>query len=175
MATHGEYRKNKRAFHHSSKDHPRVTKGHVPCHHPETLHHSALNIQPFACTHTTSPRGPSLPPAAEFTLCAATPGHQANRNPDSPFWIIAIGIGHGCIFSQIETERANGHNPQRYLSVLLTELANVTAVEQVKAPPWNLTPDQVAERYAAYPPYSKHTNCPACKPAPHRSFTAHNE
>ena len=33
---------------------------------------------------TTSPRGPSLPPAAKFTLCAATPGHQANRKPGSP-------------------------------------------------------------------------------------------
>ena len=58
----------------------------------------------------------------------------------------------GRIFSLIETARANGHNPQRYLSVLLSELPNVTAVEQVEALlPWNLTADQVAERYAAYP------------------------
>jgi len=58
----------------------------------------------------------------------------------------------GRIFSLIETARANGHNPQRYLSVLLSELPNVTAVEQVEALlPWNLTVDQVAERYAAYP------------------------
>jgi len=57
----------------------------------------------------------------------------------------------GRIFSLIETARANGHNPQRYLSVLLSELPNVTAVEQVEALlPWNLTADQVAERYAAY-------------------------
>jgi len=34
----------------------------------------------------------------------------------------------------------------------LSELPNVTAVEQVEALlPWNLTADQVAERYAAYP------------------------
>ena len=58
----------------------------------------------------------------------------------------------GRIFSLIETARANGHHPQRYLSVLLTELPNVTDVGQVEALlPWNLTPDTVAERYAAYP------------------------
>ena len=56
------------------------------------------------------------------------------------------------IFSLIETARANGHNPQRYLSVLLTELPNATTVEQVEALlPWNLTADQVAVRCAAYP------------------------
>lgn len=58
----------------------------------------------------------------------------------------------GRIFSLIETARANGHHPQRYLSVLLTELPNVTAADQVEALlPWNLTPTMVAERYAAYP------------------------
>ena len=58
----------------------------------------------------------------------------------------------GRIFSLIETARANGHHPQRYLSVLLTELPNVTDVDQVEALlPWNLTPAMVAERYAAYP------------------------
>ena len=58
----------------------------------------------------------------------------------------------GRIFSLIETARANGHHPQRYLSVLLTELPNVTDVGQVEALlPWNLTPDIVAERYATYP------------------------
>ena len=42
--------------------------------------------------------------------------------------------------------------PQRYLSILLTELPNVTDVDQVEAIlPWNLTPAMVAERYAAYP------------------------
>jgi len=58
----------------------------------------------------------------------------------------------GRIFSLIETARANGHHPQRYLSVLLTELPNVTDVDQVEALlPWNLTPAMVVERYAAYP------------------------
>ena len=37
----------------------------------------------------------------------------------------------GRIFSLIETARVNGHHPQRYLSVLLTELPNVTDVGQV--------------------------------------------
>jgi hypothetical protein len=58
----------------------------------------------------------------------------------------------GRIFSLIETARANGHHPQRYLSVLLTELPNVTDADQVEALlPWNLTPAMVAERCAAYP------------------------
>ena len=58
----------------------------------------------------------------------------------------------GRIFSLIETARANGHHPQRYLSVLLAELPNATDVDQVEALlPWNLTPAMVAERYAAYP------------------------
>ena len=58
----------------------------------------------------------------------------------------------GRIFSLIETARANGHNPQRYLSVLLAELPNITEVEQIEVLlPWRLTPDQVAQRYAAFP------------------------
>jgi len=58
----------------------------------------------------------------------------------------------GGIFSLIETARANGHHPQRYLSVVLTELPNVTDVAQVEdLLPWNLKPDQVTERYAAFP------------------------
>lgn len=65
---------------------------------------------------------------------------------------VAGADASGRIFSLIETARTNGHHPQRYLSVLLTELPNVTDVEQVEALlPWNLKPDQVAERYAAYP------------------------
>lgn len=58
----------------------------------------------------------------------------------------------GRIFSLIETARANGHNPLRYLTVLLTDLPNVTTVEQIEAMlPWNLTPAQLDERYAEYP------------------------
>ena len=56
------------------------------------------------------------------------------------------------VFSLIETARTNGHNPQRYLSVLLTELPNISRVEDVEALlPWNLTPGQVNGRYALYP------------------------
>lgn len=58
----------------------------------------------------------------------------------------------GRIFSLIETARANGHHPQRYLTVLLNELPNVTDLEQVEALlPWNLTPEQVDARFAVYP------------------------
>jgi transposase len=65
---------------------------------------------------------------------------------------VAGAKASGRIFSLIETARANGHHPQRYLSVVLTELPNVTDVGQVEALlPWNLKPDQVAERYAAFP------------------------
>lgn len=58
----------------------------------------------------------------------------------------------GRVFSMIETARANGHNPQKYLSVLLAELPNVTSVEQIDALlPWAITPEAIAERYAAFP------------------------
>jgi len=56
------------------------------------------------------------------------------------------------VFSLIETARTNGHNPQRYLSVLLTELPNIIGVEDVEALlPWNLTAEEVNRRYAQYP------------------------
>ena len=65
---------------------------------------------------------------------------------------VAGAEASGRIFSLIETARANGHHPQRYLSVLFTELPNVTDVDQIEALlPWNLKPAQVAECYAAYP------------------------
>lgn len=58
----------------------------------------------------------------------------------------------GRVFSLIETARANAHNPQKYLSVLLTELPNVQSAEDIDAlMPWVITPDQIASRYAAYP------------------------
>lgn len=40
-------------------------------------------------------------------------------------------IASGRVFSVIETARANGHNPQQYLSVLLAELPNIQSVEDV--------------------------------------------
>ncbi len=56
------------------------------------------------------------------------------------------------IFSLIETARANGHNPFRYLSVLLTELPQAQRVEDIEALlPWNLTPAGVTERFSQYP------------------------
>ena len=56
------------------------------------------------------------------------------------------------IYSLLETAKANQHHPQRYLSVLLTELPNVTCTEDVEALlPWRITPEEVARRYAAYP------------------------
>jgi len=65
---------------------------------------------------------------------------------------VAGAEASGRIFSLIETARANGHHPQRYLSVLLAALPNVTDVAQVEALlPWNLKPDQVAARYTAFP------------------------
>lgn len=56
------------------------------------------------------------------------------------------------IFSIIETARANGHNPYKYLSVLLTELPQATCVEDVEnLLPWNVTPQEVGVRFAGYP------------------------
>jgi len=61
-------------------------------------------------------------------------------------------VASGRVFSMIETARANGHNPQHYLSVLLAELPNVQSVEEVDALlPWAITPELIAERYAAFP------------------------
>jgi len=55
-------------------------------------------------------------------------------------------------YSLIETARANHHHPQRYLSVLLTELPNITDVDAIEALlPWNITSDEIARRYALYP------------------------
>ena len=56
------------------------------------------------------------------------------------------------VFSIIETARANGHYPHKYLTVLLTELPNVKTVEEVDALlPWAITPERVAEIFATYP------------------------
>ena len=56
------------------------------------------------------------------------------------------------VFSMIETVRANDHNPHKDLSVLLTELPNVKTADDINALlPWEITPDQIAQRYAAYP------------------------
>jgi transposase len=58
----------------------------------------------------------------------------------------------GRIFSLIETARANGHNPQRYLTVLLGALPNVTCVEDIEQLlPWCITPVEIDALYADYP------------------------
>jgi transposase len=56
------------------------------------------------------------------------------------------------LFSLLLTAVANGHHPQRYLSVLFAELPNIDSVEGYEALlPWNLTVDEVNHRYAAFP------------------------
>ena len=56
------------------------------------------------------------------------------------------------IYSILETAKANKQHPQRYLSVLLTELPNAQTAEDIESLlPWNITPDEVNRRYATYP------------------------
>ena len=61
-------------------------------------------------------------------------------------------VASGRVFSVIETARANGNNPQHYLSVLLAALPNVQSLDDIDALlPWSITPELIAERYAAFP------------------------
>ena len=56
------------------------------------------------------------------------------------------------VFSMIETAKANGHNPQHYISVLLAELPNAKIVDDIDALlPWAITPEAIATRYASFP------------------------
>ena len=56
------------------------------------------------------------------------------------------------IYSILETAKANGQHPQRYLSVLLSEIPNAKVAEDIEALlPWNISPEEVNRRYAAYP------------------------
>ena len=56
------------------------------------------------------------------------------------------------IYSLIETARANGHEPFKYLTVVLTELPNAKVQSDYEALlPWNLTPEQVDEKFKSYP------------------------
>ena len=58
----------------------------------------------------------------------------------------------GRVFSMIETAIVNGHHPQRYLAVLLSELPNSSSVEEIEALlPWHIDPDEVNRRYREYP------------------------
>jgi len=56
------------------------------------------------------------------------------------------------IYSLLETAKINKQHPQRYLSVLLTELPNAQTAEEIESLlPWNITPEEVNRRYATYP------------------------
>jgi transposase len=56
------------------------------------------------------------------------------------------------IYSLLETAKINGQHPQRYLSVLLTQIPNAQTADDLEALlPWNITPDEVNRRYATYP------------------------
>jgi len=54
------------------------------------------------------------------------------------------------IYSLLESAKANGHHPQRYISVLLTELPNAQNVDDIESLlPWDITPEEVDRRYVA--------------------------
>ena len=56
------------------------------------------------------------------------------------------------LYSILESAQANHHHTQRYLSVVLTELPNARDLADIEALlPWNLTPDEVARRFATCP------------------------
>jgi transposase len=56
------------------------------------------------------------------------------------------------IYSLLETAKINGQHPQRYLSVLLSEIPNAIRAEDIEALlPWNITPEEINRRYATYP------------------------
>jgi hypothetical protein len=56
------------------------------------------------------------------------------------------------LYSLLLTAVANGHHPQRYLSVLFAELPNIDSVAGYEALlPWNLSTEEVDRRYATFP------------------------
>lgn len=51
------------------------------------------------------------------------------------------------IYSLLETAKINGQHPQRYLSVLLSEITYAHATEDIEALlPWNITTEEVNRR-----------------------------
>ena len=55
-------------------------------------------------------------------------------------------------YSLIETARASGHEPFRYLTVILTELPKAKERSDFeRLLPWNITPEQVDEQFNSYP------------------------
>ena len=56
------------------------------------------------------------------------------------------------LYSLLETAKANHHHPHRYLSVLFAELPNAGTVAEYEALlPWNISPEDIERRYAAFP------------------------
>ena len=56
------------------------------------------------------------------------------------------------IYSLIESARANGHEPRRYLTIALAELPGAASVEAIEELlPWNVTGEEIRRRYAARP------------------------
>lgn len=55
-------------------------------------------------------------------------------------------------YSLIQTAAANGHEPFKYLTVVLTELPSAKVQSDYESLlPWNLTPEQVEEKFKSYP------------------------
>lgn len=82
-------------------------------------------------------------------FCVSPAGwfRRATRLADTP----AGADASARIYSLLESAKANQHHPQRYLSVLLTELPNAACADNVEALlPWRITPEEVNRRYAAY-------------------------
>ena len=56
------------------------------------------------------------------------------------------------LMSILETARANGHEPHRYLTVVLSKLPSAKTVEDIEnLLPWHLTPEQAREEFDSYP------------------------
>ncbi len=55
-------------------------------------------------------------------------------------------------YSLTQTAKANGHEPFKYLTVVLSELPHAKELADHEALlPWNLTPEQVEEKFKSYP------------------------
>jgi transposase len=56
------------------------------------------------------------------------------------------------IYAIVESAKANGHHVTRYLAVVLSELPNVTTVDDIEAlMPWAISTDTISQKYAALP------------------------
>ena len=83
-----------------------------------------------------------------FCVSPAGRFRRATRLADTPAGASASAL----YYSLIETARANGHEPRRYLTVVLAELPSATDVEAIEALlPWRLRVEEIDRRYAARP------------------------